>query len=190
MKHVVCALVACLLLGTPAMAREKEDPGPRGEGHMAREKGPGHRDMPGKGERPERHRGKKAIATQDAPPAIGPYSQAIQAGPLLFVSGSLGMEPASGKIIAGGVAAETEQALNNLGAILGAAGASFDNVVKTTIFLTEMADFSTVNEIYAKRFSGSPPARSTVAVKELPRGGKVEIEAIAVVSRKVKQDSF
>ena len=160
MKRVLTALVACLLLSVPAMAKEKD--------HAAKAAG---------------RQGKKVIATQDAPPAIGPYSQAIQAGPLLFVSGSLGMEPASGKIVAGGVAAEAEQALNNLGAILKAAGASFDDVVKTTIFLIEMADFSTVNEIYAKRFSGAPPARSTVAVKELPRSGKVEIEVTAIAPR-------
>jgi 2-iminobutanoate/2-iminopropanoate deaminase len=129
-------------------------------------------------------KGKKVITAQDAPPAIGPYSQAIQVGVMLFVSGSLGMEPATGQIVAGGVAAESEQALNNLGAILKAAGASFDDIVKTTIFLTDIADFKIVNEIYAKRFSSAPPARSTVAVKELPRGGKVEIEAIAVVPRK------
>jgi len=163
MKRTLAALVACLLLSVPALAEEK-DPGPK-----------------------ERHRGKQVITTQDAPPAIGPYSQAIQAGPLLFVSGSLGMDPATGKIVAGGVAAETEQSLKNLGAILGAAGASFDSVVKTTIFLTEMADFSTVNEIYAKRFAGAPPARSTVAVKELPRGGKVEIEVTAFVPHRGKR---
>jgi 2-iminobutanoate/2-iminopropanoate deaminase len=164
MKRVLTALVACLLFSVPAMAQEKGH-GPKAGGH----------------------RGKTVIATKDAPPAIGPYSQAIQAGPLLFVSGSLGMDVA-GKIVPGGVAAEAEQALNNLGAILKAAGASFDSVVKTTIFLTEMADFSTVNEIYAKRFSGAPPARSTVAVKELPRGGKVEIEVTAIVSRKAKPE--
>ena len=161
MKRTVTLLAACLLLSVPALAKDKD--------HAA------------KG---AEHKGKKVIATQDAPPAIGPYSQAIRVGGLLFLSGSLGMEPATGKIAAGGVAAETEQALNNLDAVLKAAGASFDDIVKTTIFLTDMADFKTVNEIYAKRFSSAPPARSTVAVKELPRGGKVEIEAIAVVPRK------
>jgi 2-iminobutanoate/2-iminopropanoate deaminase len=160
MKRALAALAACLLLSAPAMA--------------AKDKAP---DAP-------KPRGKKVIATQDAPAAIGPYSQAIQAGPLLFVSGSLGMEPASGKLAAGGVAAETERSLDNLNAILKAAGASFDDVVKTTIFLTDMADFATVNEIYAKRFASAPPARSTVAVKDLPRGGKVEIEVIAIVPRK------
>ena len=161
MKRVVSVLAACLLLSVPAMAKEK--------------------DAAAKG---AEHKGKKVIVAQNAPPAIGPYSQAIRAGGLLFLSGSLGMEPATGKIAAGGVAAETEQALNNLDAILKAAGASFDDIVKTTIFLTDMADFKTVNEIYAKRFASAPPARSTVAVKELPRNGKVEIEAIAIVPRK------
>ena len=157
MKRALAALVACLLLSAPAMAREKGSAASKASGN----------------------RGKSVIAAQDAPPAIGPYSQAIRVGSLLFISGSLGMEPATGQIAAGGIAAETEQALNNLGAILKAAGASFDDIVKTTIFLTDMADFKVVNEIYAKRFSGAPPARSTVAVKELPRNGKVEIEAIA-----------
>ena len=165
MKRTLTMLVACLLLSVPAMAKEKD---------AAADKG-------------AEHRGKKVVATQDAPPAIGPYSQAIRAGGLLFISGSLGMEPATGQIAAGGVAAETEQALNNLDAILKAAGATFDNIVKTTIFLTDMADFKTVNEIYAKRFSSAPPARSTVAVKELPRNGKVEIEAIAFAPMKKKQ---
>ena len=159
MKRAFAVLAACLLLSAPAMAADSSDSKAAG------------------------HRAKKAIATQDAPPAIGPYSQAIQSGPFLFLSGSLGMEPATGKIAAGGVAAETEQALNNLGAILKAADASFDDIVKTTIFLTEIADFKAVNEIYAKRFASAPPARSTVAVKELPRNGKVEIEAIAIVPR-------
>ena len=163
MKRAFAVLAACLLLSAPAMAVDSPDSKPVG------------------------HKAKKAIATQDAPPAIGPYSQAIQSGPFLFLSGSLGMDPATGKITAGGVAEETEQALNNLAAVLKAAGASFDNIVKTTIFLTDMADFSTVNAIYAKRFSDAPPARSTVAVKALPRDGKVEIEAIAVVPRKPKK---
>ena len=135
---------------------------------------------------PAMAKGNKVIAAKDAPAAIGPYSQAIQAKGLLFLSGSLGMDPTSGKIVEGGVAAETEQSLKNLEAVLKEAGLSFANVVKTTIFLTDMADFKTVNEIYGKRFSNAPPARSTVAVKELPRGGKVEIEAIAAVPRKEK----
>jgi 2-iminobutanoate/2-iminopropanoate deaminase len=153
--------VACLLFSAPALANEKNSATPKGAAH----------------------KGKKVIASPDAPAAIGPYSQAIRVGSLLFISGSLGMDPKTGQIVAGGVASETEQALNNLDAILKAAGASFEDIVKTTIFLTDMADFKTVNEIYAKRFSSAPPARSTVAVKDLPRSGKVEIEAIAIVPR-------
>ena len=160
MKRVFVMIIACLLLSTPALAAESK-------------KSPAS---------------KKAITTQDAPPAIGPYSQAIQTGRLLFVSGSLGMAPATGKIVEGGVAAETEMSLDNIGAILKAAGASFDNIVKTTIFLTDMEDFKTVNEIYAKRFSNVPPARSTVAVKALPRNGKIEIEVIAIVPAKQKME--
>jgi len=124
--------------------------------------------------------GKKVIASPNVPPALGPYSRAIQAGSFLFVSGALGMD-ATGKLVEGGVAAEAEQSLDNIGNLLKAAGISFANVVKTTIFLTDMADFATVNEVYGKRFSKDPPARSTVAVKELPRNGRVEIEVIAIV---------
>jgi len=122
---------------------------------------------------------KKAITSPNVPPALGPYSRAIQAGSLLFVSGALGMN-ATGKLVEGGVAAEAEQSLDNIDTLLKAAGVSFDNIVKTTIFLTDMADFNTVNEVYGKRFSKDPPARSTVAVKALPRNGKVEIEVTAI----------
>lgn len=161
MKRLLTALLVCLAAGTVAFAAE-----------------------PPASKAPK---SKKVIAAQNAPAAIGPYSQAIKAGSLLFLSGSLGMDPASGKIVEGGVAPETEQALNNLEAVLKEAGAEFGHIVKTTIFLADMADFKTVNEIYAKRFSSAPPARSCVAVKELPRGGKVEIEAIAVVPRPGKE---
>jgi 2-iminobutanoate/2-iminopropanoate deaminase len=97
------------------------------------------------------------------------------------------MDPKSGKIVEGGVAAEAEQSLDNIEAILKEAGASFDSIVKTTIFLADMGDFGTVNQIYAKRFSSAPPARSAVAVKDLPRGGKVEIEAIALMPKKPRK---
>ena len=126
---------------------------------------------------------KKVITSPDVPPAIGPYSRAIQAGQFLFVSGAIGMDP-SGKLVEGGVAAEAQQSLENIDVLLKAAGVTFDHVVKTTIFLTDMADFNTVNEVYGKRFSSDPPARSTVAVKALPRNGKVEIEVIAIVPSK------
>ena len=121
------------------------------------------------------------IATSDAPAAIGPYSQAIRAsGDLLFLSGSIPLKP-DGTSVEGDVRAQTEQVMANMEALLTSAGAGFENVVKTTIFLSDMAHFATVNEVYGARFPTSPPARSTVAVKGLPRGFDVEIEAIAVL---------
>lgn len=111
-------------------------------------------------------------------PAIGPYSAAIESGDLLFCSGQLGLDPASGDL-RGDTATQTEQALVNLGALLAAAGSDYAHVVKTTIFLVDMADFSVVNEIYGRYFVAPYPARSTVQVAALPKGGRVEIEAIA-----------
>lgn len=119
-----------------------------------------------------------AISTSKAPAAIGPYSQAIRAGDFVFASGQLGLEPATGTLREG-ITAQAEQALDNLSAVLAEAGGSFADVVKTTIFLADMTDFQTVNAIYAKRVSGGAPARSTVQVAALPKGGLVEIEAIA-----------
>jgi 2-iminobutanoate/2-iminopropanoate deaminase len=119
------------------------------------------------------------IDTSAAPPAIGPYSQAIRAGSLIFVAGQLGADPATGEL-AEGAAAQAERALLNLTAILDAAGATMDRVVKTTVFLSDMANFATVNEAYARHFPSPYPARSTFAVRELPRGGLIEIEAIAI----------
>ncbi|HEX5579446.1 MAG TPA: Rid family detoxifying hydrolase [Candidatus Limnocylindria bacterium] len=121
------------------------------------------------------------IETSAAPPASGPYSQAIRAGNLVFAAGQLGADPTSGEL-AEGVAAQADRALLNLAAVLDAAGASLDRVVKTTVFLSDMASFATVNEAYARHFSAPYPARSTVAVRELPRGGLVEIECIAIAS--------
>jgi len=121
----------------------------------------------------------EAIATDRAPAAIGPYSQAIHAGKLLFVSGQLGLDPATKKLVDGGVAAQARRALDNLAAILEAAEASLDRVTKTTIFLTDMAHFAEVNAVYAEKFGDHRPARSTIAVAGLPLGGLVEIEAIA-----------
>ncbi len=121
---------------------------------------------------------KQVIATSAAPAAIGPYSQAIRVGDFVFCSGQLGLDPATGALREG-VAAQTEQALDNLDAVLAAAGASLANVVKTTLFLADMADFATVNAIYGKRFAGDPPARSTVQAAALPRGGLIVIEMIA-----------
>jgi len=121
---------------------------------------------------------KKVISTKDAPAAVGPYSQAIQAGGLLFVSGQLGIDPAVGKLVEG-VEAQAERALDNMAAILAAAGMGFGNVVKATVLLASMDDFAKVNAIYGKRFPQDPPARAAFAVAKLPLGGLVEIEAIA-----------
>jgi 2-iminobutanoate/2-iminopropanoate deaminase len=120
------------------------------------------------------------IETSAAPPASGPYSQAIRAANLIFVAGQLGADPATGEL-ADGAAAQANRALRNLTAVLDAAGASLDRVVKTTVFLSDMANFAAVNEVYARHFSTPYPARSTFAVRELPRGGLIEIEAIALV---------
>ena len=120
-----------------------------------------------------------AISTAQAPAAIGPYSQAIRADGYLFCSGQLGLDPATGDFVAGDVGAQAEQALRNLGAVLEAAGLAFGDVVKTTIFLADMADFATVNGVYGRFVTDPPPARSTVAVAALPKGGRVEIEATA-----------
>ena len=121
---------------------------------------------------------RQAISTGGAPGAIGPYSQAIRSGDMLFCSGQLGLDPASGEL-ADGVEAQADRALRNLRSVLDAAGLGFDDVVKTTIFLADIADFSAVNEVYARFMPDPPPARSTVQVAALPKGGRVEIEAIA-----------
>ncbi len=121
---------------------------------------------------------KKVISTKDAPQAIGPYSQAIETNGFLFISGQLGVT-AEGKFAGEDVRTQAEQSMLNLKAILAQAGLGFENAVKTTIFLAEIDDFAAVNEIYAKFFSEPYPARSTIAVKTLPKGGLVEIELIA-----------
>lgn len=122
----------------------------------------------------------KKISTDKAPAAIGPYSQAILCGNMLYTSGQLGMNPISGEIEGKDVTEQAEQALQNLGAILAEAGTSFDNIVKTTCFLADMADFAAFNAVYSKYITNAP-ARSCVAVKTLPKGGLVEVEAVAVV---------
>jgi 2-iminobutanoate/2-iminopropanoate deaminase len=122
---------------------------------------------------------KQIINTTNAPAPIGPYNQSVKAGGLLFISGQIAMDPATGNITAEGVEAETHQVMKNLYAILQAAGLGFSAVVKTTIFLTDMSLFAAVNEIYAGYFEGDHPARETVAVKGLPRGVNVEISMIA-----------
>lgn len=123
---------------------------------------------------------KKVIATKNAPAAIGPYSQAVQVGNMLFASGQLGIDPATGDFVEGAVKEQTVQAFKNVHAILEEAGFSIDDVVKTTVFLADMADFAAMNEVYASQFSGAFPARSAVAVKTLPKNGLVEVEVVAV----------
>ena len=124
---------------------------------------------------------KNAIATTEAPQAIGPYSQAVSAAPWLFCSGQIGLDPATGALAAGGIEAETQRVLENLRAVLAAAGATLDSVVRTTIYLGDLADFARVNEIYARYFRAPFPARATVGVAALPRGARVEIDAIAMI---------
>lgn len=118
------------------------------------------------------------ISTNNAPAAIGPYSQAVKVGNLLFTSGQIAINPENGAVVEGGIAEQTEQIMKNLGAVLKAAGLGFENAVKTTCFLAEIADFATFNEIYGKYFTGKP-ARSCVAVKDLPKGVLAEVEVIA-----------
>jgi 2-iminobutanoate/2-iminopropanoate deaminase len=122
---------------------------------------------------------REIIFTQSAPAALGPYSQGVKAGQFVFTAGQVGIDPSTGKLV-DGVEAQVRQVLANLQAILTAAGSSFDQVVKTTIFLQDMADFGRVNVIYGQAFAGKPPARSTVQVAALPAGALVEIEAIAL----------
>ena len=123
---------------------------------------------------------RETIHTAAAPAAIGPYAQAVAAGPYLFASGQIPIDPATGQLIDGGVEAQTRQVMANVGAVLAAAGLAFGDVVKTTIFLTDMNDFAALNAVYGESFEGGPvPARSTVAVAALPRGAAVEIEVVA-----------
>jgi 2-iminobutanoate/2-iminopropanoate deaminase len=124
---------------------------------------------------------RQVIHTDNAPKAIGPYSQAIRAGDFVFCSGQLGLDPSTGNLVNGGVEAETRRALENLSAVLHAAGTSLERVVKTTVFLLDMNDFAKMNAVYAEFFPANPPARSTIQVARLPRDGHVEIEAIALV---------
>ncbi|KAG8441791.1 hypothetical protein GDO86_010825 [Hymenochirus boettgeri] len=124
---------------------------------------------------------RKIIATCKAPAAIGPYSQAVVVDKTMYVSGQLGMDPLSGQIVAGGVKDETKQALVNMGEILRAAGCDYNNVVKTTVLLADINDFNDVNDIYKQFFQNNFPARAAYQVAALPRGGRVEIEAVAVL---------
>ena len=123
---------------------------------------------------------KEIIVTDRAPSAIGPYSQAVRAGNFIFASGQIPIDPATGQFVAGGIAEQTEQVLKNLAALFAAAGVGLDQVVKTTVFLADMDDFTAMNEVYGRFFSTAAPARATVQAARLPRDAKVEIEAIAV----------
>jgi 2-iminobutanoate/2-iminopropanoate deaminase len=124
---------------------------------------------------------REAVTTPDAPAAIGPYSQAIVAGGFLFVSGQIPLDPATGRLVSGTIAEETRRAFDNLAAILTAAGAGFDDVVKTTVYLSDMAEFTAMNEVYATYFSAPAPARATVQAAALPKGVRVEIDLIALI---------
>lgn len=123
---------------------------------------------------------KEVVATKEAPAAVGPYSQAVIAGNLVYTAGQLGLDPESGRLVEGGVEAQTRQALKNLQAVLAAAGSSLERVVKTTVFLHDINDFKAMNGVYAEFFGQNPPARSAVQVAALPLGGLVEIEAVAL----------
>src|SRR3982751_6411816 len=122
---------------------------------------------------------KKIISTTEAPAAVGPYSQAVRVGPMLFTAGQIPLDPKSGQIVSQDVAEQTRRVLDNLTAVLKAEGMDFSNIVKTTVFMTDLGDFQTMNEIYAGYFKDQPPARSTVQVSALPKGAQVEIEVIA-----------
>lgn len=125
---------------------------------------------------------REIVHTEKAPKAIGPYSQAVRIDGLVYTAGQLGLDPATGEFVPGGVEGQTRQALTNLKHILEAAGSSLERVVKTTVFLKDMADFPKMNPVYAEFFPQNPPARSTVAVAALPKDGLVEIEVVALVS--------
>ena len=125
---------------------------------------------------------KQQIQTKNAPAAIGPYSQAIKAGGFVFVSGQLPIDPETGEVVAGGITEQTECVLKNLAAVLEAAGSGLDKVVKTTVFLADMNEFSGMNEVYATFFTNPAPARITIAAAGLPRDARVEIEAVALAS--------
>jgi 2-iminobutanoate/2-iminopropanoate deaminase len=126
------------------------------------------------------------VQTDDAPAAVGPYSQAVKAGSLLFCSGQIPLDPDTGALVEGDITAAAEQALENLGAVLAAAGASPSQVVKTTVYLVDLADFAAVNAAYARFFGNHKPARACVQVSALPKGATVEIDAIAVLSNEVR----
>ena len=125
---------------------------------------------------------KEAITSLTAAPAIGPYSPAVRAGNLLFISGQIPLDPSTGNLIQGDIAAQAEQVMRNLTALLRAAGVGFDHVVRTTVYLADMNDFAAMNEVYSRYIVDPPPARATVQVARLPRDVKIEVDAIAVLS--------
>lgn len=126
---------------------------------------------------------KEIVATQNAPKAIGPYSQAIRSNGMLFLSGQIPLDPQTGELVSGSIELQTKRVLDNLKGVLEAAGLTLEHVVKTTVFLKSLSDFPQMNEIYAKYFGQNPPARSTIEVARLPRDAQVEIEAIALEIR-------
>jgi len=125
---------------------------------------------------------KRIIQTDQAPAAIGPYSQAVRVGNFLYISGQIALDPQSGEFLSGEIEQETERTIENISAILKAGGLSLDNVIKTTVYLTDLSHFARMNHIYEKYFSGNKPARACVQVAALPKGAKVEIEAIAIAA--------
>jgi 2-iminobutanoate/2-iminopropanoate deaminase len=130
---------------------------------------------------------KKIISTSEAPAAVGPYSQAVRVGSTIYCAGQIPLDPKTGQIVSGGIDVQARRVLDNIAAVLRAEGFSFDSIVKTTIFLTDLADFQTVNEIYGSYFKQAPPARSTVQVSALPRGARIEIEVIAAAAGEGEQ---
>lgn len=126
---------------------------------------------------------KKIVSTTQAPAAVGPYSQAVRVGPMLFTAGQIPLDPKSGQLVSEDVGQQTRQVLENLTAVLKAEAMDFSNIVKTTVFMTNLGDFQTMNEIYASYFKDLPPARSTVQVSALPKGAQVEIEVIAFAAK-------
>jgi len=122
----------------------------------------------------------RSVSSEKAPKALGPYSQAIVTGDLVFCAGQVGLDPATGSVVSGDIGDQTRRCLDNLAAVLEAAGSSLDRVTKTTVFLTDLAEFTAMNEAYAERFGGHKPARSTIGIAALPRGARIEIECIAI----------
>ena len=126
---------------------------------------------------------REPIKTSNAPAALGPYSQAIKVGEFVFTSGQVAIDPETGEFIGGGIVEQTERVLKNVAAVLEAAGSSLDQVVKTLVFLADMDDFSAMNDVYGKFFTGAPPARSTVQAARLPKDARIEIEAVALITK-------